>query len=167
MESITSDMTNQSETRKLAAHLNLSVANFFRRYSSLDDTLTSKRLSKESWSPKEIIGHLIDSATNNHQRFIRLQMVDQLVFPEYGKDNLKWVELGRYNDMDFADVLLTWKQYNLLIGKIIEEADVSSLSNRWQTGEKEITLIEVMTSYVEHLDGHLASFEDTLRQLKP
>ena len=160
-------MTRQSETRMLAAQLNLCVANFFRRYCGLNDTLTSKRLSKEAWSPKEIIGHLIDSASNNHQRFIRLQIVDQLVFPEYGKDNLKWVELGHYNDMDFADVLLTWKQYNLLIEKIIEEADVSSLSNRWKTGAKEITLIEVMTSYVAHLKAHLASFEDTLRQLTP
>jgi hypothetical protein len=160
-------MTHRSENRKLAARLNLSVARFYSQYSGLDDALTSKRLSKQSWSPKEIIGHLIDSASNNQQRFIRLQIVDQLVFPEYGKDNLKWVALGHYNDMDFADVLLTWKQYNLLIEKIIEEADVRCLSNCWKTGEKEITLINLMKSYVEHLEGHLDSFENTLRQLNP
>jgi hypothetical protein len=160
-------MTHQSENSKLAAKLNLSVARFYSKYAGLDDALASKRLEKDTWSLKEIIGHLIDSASNNHQRFIRLQIADRLVFPDYGNDNLKWVQLGHYNDMDFADVMLTWKQYNLLIGKIIEEADAGKLSNCWKTGEKEITLIELMTDYLRHLEEHLASFETTLKQLAP
>ena len=35
------------------------------------------------WSPKEIVGHLIDSAANNHQRFIRAQFTDDLICPSY------------------------------------------------------------------------------------
>jgi len=159
-------MTHPSENRSLAAELNLSVTNFYRQYCGLDNALTSKQLGKDTWSLKEIIGHLIDSASNNHQRFIRLQIVDQLIFPDYGKDNLKWVRLGHYNDMDFADVILAWKQYNLLIGKIIEEVDASRLSNYWETGGKEIKLGELIEDYLAHLKGHLASFENTLRQLK-
>ena len=158
-------MAHQSENRKLAAELNLSVGRFFTQYAGLENALTSKRLEKDTWSLKEIIGHLIDSASNNHQRFIRLQIVDQLIFPDYGKDNLKWVRLRHYNDMDFADVILTWKQYNLVIGKIIERADASRLSNHWKTDGKEITLKELMEDYLVHLKGHLTSFENTLRQL--
>ena len=158
-------MTHQSENRKLAVELNLSVANFYKKYYRLDNTLASRRPGKNIWTLKEMIGHLIDSASNNHQRFIRLQIVDQLIFPDYGKDNLRWVQLGHYNDMDFADVILTWKQYNLLIGKIIEEVDASRLSNYWKTDGKEIKLRELMEDYVVHLKGHLASFENTLRQL--
>ncbi len=157
-------MAHQTENRKLAAELNLSVARFYTQYCGLENALTSKRLGKDTWSLKEIIGHLIDSASNNHQRFIRLQIVDQLIFPDYGKDNLKWVELGHYNDMDFADVILAWKHYNLLIGKIIEGVDASRLSNYWKTDGKEIKLSELMEDYVVHLKGHLASFENTLRQ---
>ena len=158
-------MTHHTENRKLAARLNISVAEFYRQYSSLDNELASKRLEKDTWSLKEVIGHLIDSASNNHQRFIRLQITDQLVFPDYGKDNLRWVELGHYNDIDFADLILTWKQYNLLLTKIIEEADVSRLLNYWKTGEKEITLIDLMTDYLRHMEAHLASFKNTLKQL--
>ena len=160
-------MEHQSENRRIAAKLNSSVAGFYRKYSGLENALASQRLEKDMWSPKEIIGHLIDSASNNHQRFIRLQITDRLVFPEYGKDNLRWVEIGHYNDMDFADVILTWKQYNLLIGKIIEQADMSKLANCWEKGGEEITLIALMADYLKHIEGHLASFENTLKQLHP
>jgi len=158
-------MTHQSEIRKISADLTAGVSSFYTRYCGLDNELASKRLAKGTWSPKELIGHLIDSASNNHQRFIRLQIADQLIFPDYGKDNLKWVQLGHYNDMDFAVVLLTWKQYNILIAKIIEEVDTSTLSNCWKTDGKEITLMEMIRSYLSHLNGHLASFENTLSQL--
>jgi hypothetical protein len=158
-------MAHELENRKLAAELNSSVASFYTRHCRLDNALSSKRTGPETWSPKEIIGHLIDSACNNHQRFIRLQIVEQLVFPDYGKDNLKWVRLGHYNDMDFADVILTWKQYNLLICKIIEEVDAGKLSNYWNNNGKEIGLSELMEDYVKHLKGHLASFENTLGQI--
>ena len=159
-------MAHQTENRKLAAELNLCVANFYHKHHKLDNALASKRPGTDIWTLKEILGHLIDSASNNHQRFIRLQIVDQLIFPDYGKDNLKWVQFGHYNDMDFADVILTWKQYNLLIAKIIEKVDVSRLSNYWKTDGKEIKLSELMEDYVAHLKGHLASFENTLRQLQ-
>ena len=158
-------MADQPETRRIAAALNSSVDGFFARYHGLDNSLSATRPAPGTWSPKEIIGHLIDSAANNHQRFIRLQMAGELVFPEYGKDNLKWVQLGHYNDMDFCDVILAWKQYNLVIARIIQEADPGCLLNRWKTDGKEVTLIEVIRNYLTHLNGHLASFEYTLRQL--
>lgn len=160
-------MKQQSGNREIAAELNSSIDNFYKRYCQLDNTLTSKRPGKDMWTLKEIIGHLIDSASNNHQRFIRLQIADRLIFPDYGRDNLKWVELGHYNDLDFADVMLAWKQYNLLIVKIIGEVDESKLLNYWKTGEKEITLIELMTDYLRHLKEHLAAFNNTLKQLGP
>lgn len=158
---------NRKITRELAAKLRASVTNFYGQYSGIDNTLASKRPGEGTWSPKEIIGHLIDSASNNHQRFIRLQIADQLLFPDYGKDNLKWVQLGHYYDLEFSDIMFTWKQYNVLIEKIIEEADQSSLANRWITGGKQVTLMELIADYVKHLQGHLNSFEETIRQLNP
>jgi hypothetical protein len=43
-------------------------------------------LSKGKWSAREVIGHLIDSAANNHQRFVRAQFRDDLVFPGYEQE---------------------------------------------------------------------------------
>lgn len=53
------------------------------------------RIDPSTWSVKEIVGHLIDSASNNLQRFVRLQVSDSLVFPDYSQDNDAWVSIQR------------------------------------------------------------------------
>jgi hypothetical protein len=97
------------------------VEEAYNKYVGLDDDITSIKVSPKEWSLKEIIGHLIDSVSNNHQRFIRLLLVFKLDFPEYGKDNWKWIELSKYNELGFDDILLLWKQYNILLVNINKE----------------------------------------------
>jgi hypothetical protein len=140
---------------------------FYQKYKNLDNEITSKRPAADKWTLKEIIGHLIDSASNNHQRFVRLQIVDELIFPGYGKDNSKWLEIQKYNDMNFSDIMLLWKQYNVLIGNIIKVADESKLENRWinSEGDKK-ALKDLMTDYLRHLKDHLRHFEETLQEIK-
>ena len=147
--------------------LNSTVDDFFNKYKGLDNKITSTRLGVDKWTLKEIVGHLIDSASNNHQRFVRLQIVDELIFPGYGKDNSKWLEIQKYNEMNFADIILLWQQYNILIGNIIKRADVSKLENRWinSEGDKK-TLRDLMIDYVRHLKDHTQHFEQTLQEIK-
>ncbi|HEX7365127.1 MAG TPA: DinB family protein, partial [Dehalococcoidia bacterium] len=110
--------------------------------------------------------HLIDSASNNHQRFVRLQIVNELIFPGYGQDNSKWLRIQKYNEMNFADLMLLWKQYNILIGQIIKEVDAGKLENQWinSEGDKN-TLLDLMIDYVRHLKDHLQHFEQTLQRI--
>jgi len=63
------------------------------------------------WSPKEIVGHLIDSAANNHQRFIRAQFTNDLVFPGYEQE--AWVTSQKYNEESWPDLVQLWAAYNL------------------------------------------------------
>jgi hypothetical protein len=63
------------------------------------------------WSPKEIVGHLIDSAANNHQRFIRAQFTDDLVCPPYDQEN--WVNAQKYDDESWPELVNLWASYNL------------------------------------------------------
>jgi hypothetical protein len=147
--------------------LNSAVNVFFKKYKDLDNEITSKRLSADKWTLKEIMGHLIDSASNNHQRFVRLQIVNELIFPGYGKDNSKWLEIEKHNEMNFSDIILLWKQYNVLIGNIIKEVDDSKLENYWikSDGDK-VTLKDLMIDYVRHLKDHVRHFEQTLEEIK-
>ena len=147
--------------------LNLIINNFYNKYKDLDNEITSKKPGVDKWTLKQIVGHLIDSASNNHQRFVRLQIVDELIFPGYGKDNSKWLAIAKYNEMNFSDIMLLWKQYNILIGNIVKGADASKLENRWKNseGDKQ-TLKDLMTDYVRHIKDHVKHFEETLEEVK-
>src|SRR4051812_3645052 len=63
------------------------------------------------WSPKEIIGHLIDSASNNHQRFVRAQFTDDLVFPGYEQES--WVRAQKYSEEPWPLLVVLWRSFNL------------------------------------------------------
>ena len=146
--------------------LNPIITVFYNKYKDLDNEITSKRPGTDKWTLKEIMGHLIDSASNNHQRFVRLQIVDELIFPGYGKDNSKWLEIAKYNEMNFSDIMLLWKQYNILIGNIIKGADESKLENCWKNSEGDKnTLRDLMIDYVRHLKDLVRHFEQTLEEI--
>jgi hypothetical protein len=38
------------------------------------------------WTRKQLLGHLIDSASNNYQRFVRLQQGNLVGFPGYDQE---------------------------------------------------------------------------------
>jgi hypothetical protein len=84
----------------------------FERLSAISDSTASVKRDNK-WSKKEIIGHLIDSASNNHQRFVRAQFKDDLVFPGYDQDN--WVGIQDYQSMEWSTLTELWKNFNLLI----------------------------------------------------
>src|SRR4051794_21615537 len=69
------------------------------------------------WSKKEIIGHLIDSATNNHQRFVRAQFE---AMPQIYYDQNKWNEYSYYDQMDGIQVIAFWAAYNKYLVELIK-----------------------------------------------
>ena len=142
------------------------INDFYSRYKDLDNEIASKRPGASKWTLKEIVGHLIDSASNNHQRFVRLQIVDELIFPGYGKDNSRWIEIQKYNALNFSDMVLLWKQYNVLVGNIIKEVDESKLGNYWRKSDGDkITLKYLIIDYVRHIKEHIKHFEETLEEI--
>jgi hypothetical protein len=50
---------------------------------AISEDAAGRRAAAGQRSKKEILGHLIDSAANNHQRFVRLQKEETLVMPSY------------------------------------------------------------------------------------
>src|SRR5256885_11591768 len=67
--------------------------------------------SERKWSAKQIIGHLIDSAANNHQRFVRAQFTDDLIFPGYEQE--AWVQVQSYDQEPWLQLVQLWRHYNL------------------------------------------------------
>lgn len=106
------------------------------------------------WSKKEILGHLLDSASNNHQRFVRMQIDNKLELPQY-KQN-EWVELQKYQARNWIDIVKFWMIYNIHLLHVLKNVDESKLLNTAlfpEYGEK--TLQFIIDDYVDHMEHHL------------
>ena len=108
----------------------------------------------EGWSRKEIVGHLIDSAANNHHRFVRAQEQSPLIFPEY--DQMGWVRSQGYNGRKWRDLLELWDAYNRHLAYVIEQIPASKQSVECRIGtNRAVTLGWLAEDYVRHLKHHL------------
>lgn len=112
----------------------------------------------EIWSKKEVIGHLIDSAANNHQRFIRVQYEDA---PTIIYDQNKWNKLNGYADCDAAELIQLWAAYNLHLANIMDRTKEPELQRLCNTGGViPVTLQWLIEDYVAHLEHHLRDIVD-------
>lgn len=106
------------------------------------------------WSKKQILGHLIDSAANNHQRFVRGQLDRELATPSYAQK--EWVETGRYQDREWNDLVHFWLAYNRHLLNIMTHVAPDKLNTIIRiAGNNPVSLEYVMIDYVRHLKHHL------------
>jgi hypothetical protein len=132
----------------------LSAVNLAERLRQIDDVTAAKRPAPGKWSKKEILGHLIDSAANNHQRFVRLQLMGRIDLPGYDGD--EWVRVQRYQDRPWREIIDLWQIYNTQLASLILNVDVTSLRHIWQTQDgQDVNLEFIMRDYVVHLRHHL------------
>jgi hypothetical protein len=110
------------------------------------------------WSKKEILGHLIDSATNNHHRIIRVQFEDS---PPIFYDQDLWNNASRYNQVNTMRLITFWKNYNLHLIEIIKLLPKEFLMRECNIGENvNVTLKFIIEDYIIHLEHHLRQILD-------
>jgi hypothetical protein len=131
--------------------------------SQADEGITHIKPAHDKWSLKEIIGHLIDSASNNHQRFVRLQIGDLDDFPAYEAE--RWIAVQKYNDMDWKDITALWSSFNRILLRVIEHMDPNACGNVWITGGEELSLKFIVNDYYRHLEWHIGHFEERLGEV--
>ena len=130
---------------RLASEIESAVNGSWQKLKSLANETIVSRPEPGEWSVKEIVGHLIDSASNNHQRFVRLQLADGLVFPDYSPDNNSWVAIQNYQVAHWDDLLTLWRHFNLHLARVIRTVDVKCIDHIWVIDEDTtITLGELM-----------------------
>jgi hypothetical protein len=121
---------------------------------SASDKLAHASRTTGRWSREQILGHLIDSASNNHQRFVRAQLEDEVALPGYTQ--AEWVEAQHYQDRDWKELIALWAAYNRHLLHLMEVFPQEKRSNRVRIGGGDPLTIEfVMVDYVRHLKHHL------------
>jgi hypothetical protein len=121
----------------------------------IGEAAATAKPNPEKWSKKEILGHLIDSASNNQQKFVRTMQAEQHVdFVGYAQNF--WVDAQHYNQVDWLEIIALWESYNRLLARIIQNAPAEKLENTISIdGSQPFTLRFIMADYVEHLKHHL------------
>lgn len=134
------------------------------RLLSLSDETISTRRNSQNRSIKQILGHLIDSASNNTHRIVHLQYQPiPLVFPNYAANgnNDRWIAIQNYQVERWYDLVQLWKYANIHIVHVIRSVDVSKLGNEWIAGPDErVSLRDMILYYLDHLKVHLDEIEE-------
>ncbi len=144
---------------------------------ALPEEVITSRLNAQQRSIKMLVGHLVDSASNNHQRMVRLQYAPRcghsmpntemgmLAFPDYTQDNNLWILLQDYQHEDWQTLVQLWKYTNLHICQVIRSIDETKLQNYWLDYEgHRVTLREMICGYLEHLKLHVEQIHELIKQ---
>lgn len=140
--------------REIAADLDAAVTKAKPLLDNFSAEETVIRRGPDKWSKKEIVGHLIDSASNNHQRFVRAALQGQLAFPAYTQAAM--VQIQHYHDLDWKVLVGLWGNYNKFLAHVIQRLPENSFGVICHIGEnKPATLGWLCEDYVIHLQHHL------------
>ena len=139
---------------------------------SVDAARAARRPAAGGWSPKELVGHLIDSAAHNHQRFVRARWQEDLVFAGYEQE--RWVEAQGYQAAPWHELVALWQDYNRHLVRVMAGTPSAVLFREhtrhnlheiaWRTiaVTAPATLDYFMSDYVGHLHHHVAQIRERL-----
>ena len=142
-----------------------SVINEWRpRLANLDADTAHAKPSADRWSISEVIGHLVDSACNNHQRFVRAQFCEsELVFPKYEQN--EWASAANYAHCDWGSLIELWYHYNRVIATLIRNMDPTTLSTPCTITPYDTCSLEfLVTDYLTHLHHHCNILNERIEQ---
>lgn len=150
--------------KTIANNLSEAIENARPQLAAMSESQAAAKMKPEKWSAKEIIGHLIDSAANNHQRFVRAQMGVTALQPyRYAQD--QWVKVQQYQSADWQALVSLWYFYNTHLAHVIATMQAEFLDNELDVWDEPATLRFVAEDYVRHLKHHLDqifTFEKTI-----
>ena len=141
------------------------IVDDFEKLMIMNQNISDVKLGLDKWTLKEIVGHLIDSASNNHQRFVRLQIDKVIELPGYSAE--EWVSLSNIQNLDYSFLVGFWKMYNKFLINLIKNIKPISMKNVWRIKDgEEYTLKFLIEDYFTHMNSHYQMFIDRQKEIK-
>jgi len=136
------------------------------RLTALDANRLEHKPAPNAWSKKEELGHLLDSAANNHQRIVRTQLEERPAMPNYDGD--EWVALHRYQQRDWQELIGLWAALNRQLLAAAEAVPDSAWPRTCTIADSApLTLRFVFDDYVRHMLHHLQHIGVEVEDLLP
>jgi hypothetical protein len=134
---------------------------------SLSEEVITLRKNRQNRSIKQILGHMVDSASNNIHRTIHMQYgANPLQFPNYATNgnNDRWIAIQNYQDEDWNVLINLWKYSNLHIVHVFQNVNPEKLQNLWQCSETETaSLQDCIVDYLRHFILHLNEIDELIK----
>lgn len=154
------------EAESIIFEINSLLAAWESNLQKLPEDVIKLRRNSQNRSIKQILGHLIDSASNNTHRIVHLQyQQDPLVFPNYATfgNNDRWISIQNYQDENWSDLIQLWKYSHLHLCHVLKNVRDEHLGKEWISGpDKKITLRSMIFDYTRHLKLHLGEINDLI-----
>jgi hypothetical protein len=147
----------KSTMKEIARNLEKTLMDFL--HTDLLSKNWNYKAGPNKWSKKEIIGHLIDSAQINLQRFVRSTYTENFTLTY---DQVEWVDAQHYISADIEELLELWRLLNRQIIRVLVNYPMHRLQIQSDTGKTAVcfhTVEHLAQDYVNHLNHHLKSIE--------
>ncbi len=150
------------DTTASATHLLKAIDEVARRFAGVDEARTAVRPAPGKWCAREVLGHLIDSACNNHRRFVLAHDPAMTQWEAYQQD--PWVSAQDYAGEPWSDLVVLWTAYNRHLARVmaITPAAIATREVLSADGAKQLSVAFMMDDYVTHVMHHLAQLRTLL-----
>lgn len=135
---------------------------------NLEESVITERRNSQDRNIKQIIGHMVDSASNNTHRIVHLQYQKcPFLFPNYATygNNDRWIAIQNYQKEDWYNLVQLWKYSNYHIAHVMQNVESGKLQNMWIADEKKnqmVTLEVMIIDYLRHFNLHLNEIDELL-----
>lgn len=132
----------------------------------LSNEVISERRNSQNRTIKQIVGHMVDSASNNTQRIVHLQyQPSPLIYPDYANlgNNDRWIAIQNYQAEEWHCLVQLWKYSNLHIIHVINNVNMGKLDNEWITAlNVNVSLKSMIIDYLRHFKLHLNEIDELI-----
>lgn len=127
-----------------------------------------ERRNSQNRTIKQIVGHMVDSASNNTHRIIHLQYQQSpLIFPDYANlgNNDRWIAIQNYQDEEWNNLVQLWKYTNIHIVHVIQNINTEKLDNVWISALNEkISLKAMVVDFPRHFKLHCDEINELINK---